>query len=217
MAGNPRWCLSADEWRDAFAGWLDCPDPHALLSSCIFFDFRPVHGDTAPAERLRGWLTGAAAAHERFQLLMARNALAHQPALGLVRDFAVTSGGEHPHTIDLKAGAAGVFVDVARVLALRAGVAATGTVARLRAAAPRLGIAAPDVNAWVRAFQFIQWLRLSSQCAQLAAGGPAHNHVDPYRVDELDRRILRESLRQGRILQDRLARLVQADAPGFGA
>jgi CBS domain-containing protein len=39
MASNPQWCLSTSEWRSAFSGWLESPQPEALLNSSIFFDF----------------------------------------------------------------------------------------------------------------------------------------------------------------------------------
>ncbi len=31
MAGNPQWCLSSEEWRREFDGWIRNPLPQALL------------------------------------------------------------------------------------------------------------------------------------------------------------------------------------------
>ena len=44
MAMNPRWCASLDEWKAAFANWIDRGDPDSLLAASIFFDFRRVVG-----------------------------------------------------------------------------------------------------------------------------------------------------------------------------
>jgi CBS domain-containing protein len=60
MAGNPDWCLSADEWRRRFANWLRLPDPEGVLHGTIFFDFRPLYGDFEPVDQLRSWLAGEA-------------------------------------------------------------------------------------------------------------------------------------------------------------
>jgi CBS domain-containing protein len=56
MASNPQWCLSADEWRMAFSGWLESPQPEALLNASIFFDLRGLYGQESLANELRSWL-----------------------------------------------------------------------------------------------------------------------------------------------------------------
>ena len=110
MACNPKWCLSLAEWRQRFARWIDEPDPQALLHATIFFDFRPIDGNRAVAAALRAWLAQHAKDHGRFLLQMARNALENQPPLGLVRDFILAHGGEHPDTLDLKVNGVQLFV-----------------------------------------------------------------------------------------------------------
>ena len=57
MAGNPLWCLSLAEWKDKFSSWIDQGNPGSLLNATIFFDFRPLCGNTSLAEELREWLT----------------------------------------------------------------------------------------------------------------------------------------------------------------
>jgi CBS domain-containing protein len=217
MAGNPAWCLSAAEWRQRFADWIDTPEPAALLNAAIFFDFRPVWGERAPVAALRAWLAGYAADRSRFLLLMAQNALGNQPPLGLVRDFIVASGGAHPGTLDLKVNGVQPFVEAARVCALAAGVAATNTLDRLREFARARGVPPAEAEAWREAFRFVQLLRLRLNAAQSAAGDPMHNHLDPGALNELERRFLKEAMRQARKLQARLAREFPLRGGGFGA
>jgi CBS domain-containing protein len=40
MASNPDLCLSVDEWKARFLGWISQPTPEALLQANILFDFR---------------------------------------------------------------------------------------------------------------------------------------------------------------------------------
>ena len=204
MAGNPRWCLSAHEWRREFANWMDSGNPEALLHATIFFDFRALHGADRLAHDLRVWLAKRAAGSPRFLHQMAENALHNSPPLGLVRDFAVEAGGEHKGTIDLKINGASLFVDAARLFALATGGAATSTAERLRTAAGPLSIAHEDIEAWVGAFYHIQSLRLKNQQRALSAGGAA-NRVNPLKLDRLERTILKESLRQAKSIQSRIA------------
>lgn len=217
MAGNPAWCLSISEWRARFAEWIDRADPRALLNAAIFFDFRPIHGDHALALDLRAWLTAYASDRGRFLLQLARNALDNQPPLGLVREFVLASGGEHPHTLDLKINGVQPFVEAARVYALASGTTAINTLERLAAAGVARAIPALEVDAWCEAFRFIQALRLRLNAAQRAHGEPLHNHLNPATLNDLERRILREALRQARGLQSRLSRDFAVASASFGA
>ena len=205
MASNPRWCLSLSEWREAFGRWIFHGKPDAVLNATIFFDFRALYGQASLAEELRGWLTIAAADNRRFLRQLAENALINRPPLGIVRDFAVSRDDAHPHTIDLKVNGATLFIDAARVFALAAGVRETNTVRRLSGWAARVGVSAGEVDAWNEAFHFLQLLRLRHQQAQIGRGEAPDNHVDPYMLNRLDRRILKEALRLAKGLQTRLA------------
>lgn len=55
----------------------------------------------------------------------------------------------------------------------------------------------------IAAFRHVQSLRLERQLASLGDGGDA-NRFDPYALNELQQRILRESFRQAAALQERL-------------
>src|SRR5512147_1940542 len=81
MAGNPRWCLTLEEWQRAFAGWIATPQPKALLNACIFFDLRAVYGRESLAERLRASVLEAAAGSAFFLRALAECALQSRPPL----------------------------------------------------------------------------------------------------------------------------------------
>ncbi|HEX4857582.1 MAG TPA: DUF294 nucleotidyltransferase-like domain-containing protein [Usitatibacteraceae bacterium] len=203
MASNPRWCMSADGWRKEFDRWLRATTGEALLNAGIFFDFRALAGEPAPAHELRAWLGGAARQHPIFLRQMAINALAVKPPLGFVKDFIVDSG-DFPGTIDLKQYGARPIIDVARVYALREGVAHTNTAERLRAVAPAIGMRDEEVLALIDAFHFIQLLRLRPHEGSEGSVKLPPNRIAPDALNELDRRILKEAFRQARKLQNRL-------------
>jgi len=204
MASNPRWCLSLEEWKRAFAGWIREPAPEALLNATIFFDFRPIHGAESLAARLREWLLAAAAERPIFLRFMAANALACRPPLGTLRTFAVERAGPYRHTLDLKEHGSRLFVDAARVLALAGGVGHSNTAERLRGvvAAGRLG--EEGGAAMLDAFFFIHRLRLRQQ-RRAGVASPLVNRIDPRRLNELERHVLEEALKQARRLQAILA------------
>ena len=136
---------------------------------------------------------------------MAQNALRARVPLGLLGRLRVDDVRDAPHTLDLKAGGARIFADCARLLALRDGVAARSTSARLRALARQGGLAGDDVEAMIRAFFFIQQLRLLHQGESASAGAhPAANRIDPHALNALDRAVLKQALVQAQRLLDRI-------------
>jgi len=199
MASNPELCLALDEWKTKMAGWLETPDPKALLSSAICFDLRPLAGDGTLAQDLREWLLARTRARPAFLRLMAQNALQAKPALGVLTDFATEEGA-----VNLKLQGVRPFVDAARVFALALGLAQTGTAERLRGAAPGLRMDATEMAAIVEAFFFIQMLRLRIQ-AQPQQRAESANRIHPDRLNSFERQSLKEAFRQGRRLQQRLA------------
>ena len=204
MAGNPKWCLSLEEWKRVFSAWISGGTPEALLHASIFFDFRPLYGAQHLADDLRGWLARVASDNSRFLHMMAENALRNRPPLGVVRDFVVGKG----NTLDLKLNGITPFVDAARIFSLAAGVTHTNTIQRLRLSAARMNLHVSEIDAWIDALLFIQVLRLRHHDASIAQGrsnDELDNKIDPEGLNELDRRILKEAFRQARKLQALLA------------
>lgn len=203
MAGNPEWCLSLAEWQSKFSSWMRSPEPKALLNSTIFFDFRALWGNAELADDLRNALNLEAHGNQRFLRAMAANALESGPPLGMFRNIVTSGSGRQANTVDLKAQGSRPFVDAARIYALAAGLSQTNTPERLRASGARLNIPPTEVEAMVDAFHFVLLLRLRHQ--HLASGDPGDiNRIDPDRLNELDRRILKEAFRQARNVQTRL-------------
>ena len=219
MARNPDCCLTSEEWRGRFARWIREPTPEALLAANIYFDFRPLHGKAALAEDLRAWLNGVTPENRLFQRMLVANALQAEPPLGWIRTFR-TDEGEHAGTIDLKSHGTRIFVDAARAFALAFGIGETNTSQRIRLAGRHLNLGEREVSAAVEAYHFLQLLRLRAQRGALEAERASRsapdadgarqppNRIDPYALNELDQRMLREAFRQARALQAQLEQTV---------
>jgi len=204
MASNPELCLTLEAWEEKFDHWIRVPEPQALLNASIFFDFRALYGATHLADRLRLSLLRMAKSNPLFLRMMAANALSVQPPLGKIRDFITDLNAEHPGCVDLKTYGARLFIDAARIFALATGVHNTNTVQRIKLSSQRMGVAAEEAAAIVEGFNYIQLLRLRHQHFEEEHGRPGDNFVNPDQLNELDRRILKESFRQSRKLQQRL-------------
>ena len=200
MASNPDLCLTLPQWQRQFQAWVRSPNPQALLNATIFFDFRVLYGNAQLGRQLRETLNETARGNDAFFRMMAANALNVAPPLGLLRDFQVEADGQ----IDLKKSGSRLFVDAARIFALRIESAESNTAQRLREAAQHRGGSVHNVDSIIDAFHFIQLLRLRTQHAATQANTAGGNRIAPSSLPELDRRILKEAFRQARKLQLRL-------------
>ncbi len=205
MASNPECCLTLEEWRSRFERWIDQGTPEHLLKATIFFDFRPIYGDAAEIEPLRQALLKKTQHNSRFRRQLAANSMQMRPPLGLFGAFKLSSSGDEAHTLDLKLQGLTPFVDSARLIALAHQISETNTEGRLRAAIEAGALRQADVDAWCEAYQFIQLLRMRNHRQQAKEKRPLSNRLDPDKLNELDRRILKEAFRQGRKLQNKIA------------
>ncbi|AGA71366.1 cyclic nucleotide-binding protein [Pseudomonas plecoglossicida] len=206
MAGNPELCLSRIEWARRFASFVREASPENLLGSSIYFDLRVVWGDEQGCEQLRQGLLEQVADNRIFQRMMADNALRQRPPVGRLREFVLTrQGNDKAATLDLKVQGLTPFVDGARLLALANGIGACNTLERLRQLVAKGVIEALDGAAYEEAYHFIQQTRMQQHQRQTRDNLPYSNRLDPDSLNHLDRRILRESLRQAQRLQSSLA------------
>ncbi|MEN9779290.1 MAG: hypothetical protein RL014_438 [Pseudomonadota bacterium] len=210
MAGEQGGAVTLREWRERFAAWIDHGAPQDLLNASIYFDFRCLAGDASLAEALRSEVVEAARRTPRFLKQMALNALQHGAPLNWLGSIDTDDQG----TVDLKLQGTAIFVDAARLYALAHGLSATGTRERLEAVGRLLGLPESEFGGWVGGFEFLQMLRLRVQLEagpgrQRGQGATASatdnpNRMGVARLNDIDRRILKESLRVARSLQQRL-------------
>ena len=201
MAGNPACCLTVAEWCGRFAGWIERGGPDELLKACIYFDLRPVAGNPQLAQPLTEFAVRQPGSVPRFLKQMADNALRNAVPLSWL-------GSTETHTVagrpmlDLKHHGTMVFVDAARLYALAHRIEHSSTRLRLEAMGSEMKVPAHESGAWVRGFEYLQLLRLQTQSNHPDAVNP--NLIDVATLNDIDRRMLNETLRVARRLQQRM-------------
>ena len=201
MAMNPECCLSDTEWRQRFSHWINNPDPEALLNATIYFDFKGIAGNVSLAEQLRDWLSNFVSSEGLFLRFMTQNALRNRPPLGLFKEFATRDDD----TINLKFNGSAIIVDIARILALKHGSHATNTVERLSDVMTKGDLQAKQIQGCIESFAFIQLIRMKHHFELEDKGLPLSNNINPQQLDDLSKRVLRESFRLMRNIQHSLA------------
>ena len=199
MAGEAACCLTLDEWHERFRHWIAQGSPQDLLNASIYFDFRPLTGDQALAHALRADVVQQARSTPRFLKQLALNALARSAPL----NWRGAIDSDERGMLDLKLRGTAIYVDAARIYSLAFGIQETNTRRRLDAAGPLLKLAETEYGSWVRGFEFMQMLRLRIQLESDTAQ-TAPNEILVAALNDIDRRILRESIKVAYRIQQRL-------------
>lgn len=209
MASNEVWRRSLANWEEEVQRWLRTPEPEALLLIGIFFDFVPVHGDFALAERLRKFAVEHASQSQLFLNLMAAQIEHHHAPLGLLGGFKLREG-----RVDLKLGGLFPITSGARTMALKLGSPATSTAGRLAAVQETGALAQEDMDNLRDAHQCVTRLILDQQIDDIKIGREPSPRVDPKRLSRSMLARLKQSLKMLEGLSLMTKDIVTSGRPG---
>ena len=212
MASNSKWRQPLGVWKQYFSRWITSPTPEAVLKSLIFFDYRPLYGEAGLAEALREHLSGALKGQNIFLAQMAGAITKNRPPLGFFKTFIVEKDGEHKDEVNLKIRGIGPLVDIARFLALETGIQETSTLERIGAMKGKHSTIDSAGDDLAQAFEFIALLRIHHQAEQMERGEPPDNFINPGRLSNLEKKMLKESFHVISRVQDGI---IDQYAPGM--
>jgi signal-transduction protein with cAMP-binding, CBS, and nucleotidyltransferase domain len=196
MAINPLWRKTLSQWKAQVSIWMRRLHEMMLQMCDIFFDFRPVFGETELARELRAFVTEAAATNRPFLYQMFEVQADHRAAIGLFGRFLTERDDpDHRGHVNLKYGGTLPLAEGVRLLELRDRVPETGTLARIAALEAKGSLNRDDADYLRNAFAFLTGLQLRQQIADFRAGRKIGNFVDPKSLTEREADRLREYLR----------------------
>ncbi len=195
MASNPMWCQPLSVWKKYFSNWINIPTTEAILRSLIFFDFRPVHGNTLLAEQLRAFLGHELKDEVPFFAHLASALVNKKPPLDFLGKFECEKKGVHKGTFNIKITGLSPIIDAARFSALELKAFHTSTMERLAEMKDRPCIAAKFSVELEQAFEFLMSLRLRHQYEQIKEGSLPDNFINPQCLSTMERAMLKESFK----------------------
>lgn len=188
MATNPVWRKRISEWRKQIALWLRKRTETQLLLSDILVDFQHVCGDAALSRTLRRYVMQAIAESPTFVRDLFAIEADHGAALGWFgRLRSERDKQDRPGMINLKLRGTLPLVEAARLLALRAGLPETSTLARLDGLLAAGALNPDDHDNLKDAFQFISHLLLRQQLEDAAAGREIGEFVPEERLSKREK------------------------------
>jgi CBS domain-containing protein len=195
-ADSESWCMSLEEWKMCCRKWIEIPEKKNILSSSIFFDFRPVYGKQKLAFALREFINSSK--KEVFLKHLAADALTTPSPTGFFQKFILEKDGSHKDAFDLKLRALLPLVDIARILALESQLSVQNSVLRFQ----EFGKIHPDqmkrMNAASSALNYLLQIRFQSGFQNDDSG----RFIPIQQLDKLQRQQLRNIFQLIEELQD---------------
>jgi signal-transduction protein with cAMP-binding, CBS, and nucleotidyltransferase domain len=203
MATNPLWRKTLPQWQRQIGTWLAKRSAMAILNADICFDFRSARGPERFATGLRRHILEAIVGRQDFLREMCLALADHKVALGLFGGFTTEDAGDGKR-VNLKLRGTIPLVGAVRLLALREGVAESGTLARVAALQARGVLSAEEGDSLGAACRYLSELLLRQQLADFKAGRPVGNLVAMTALSRARRERLTESLHAVETLQRRV-------------
>ncbi len=202
MASRPLWRKPIGEWCTQMQLWMGQRRVKLVQMCNILFDFAPVYGDTALADRLRVCIQQQVPEAGLFLHEMAE--LFDEAPVALDRFDRLQGDGReapHPNAVNIKRQGLLPLTAALRLLALKSGcpeVASRSRIDWLR----QEGKLTEDMS-WRlgHAFKHLMARLLNAQLATLASGGMPDNWLDLGSLCDAELRQLQWDLRQVRVFQ----------------
>src|SRR6516165_4746336 len=195
MATNPLWRKTLTQWQAQVTGWVRSRGNQEIMFTDIFFDFRAISGSPELGPALRRHVT--AAARDNLPFLAQISWLQHDRTSSVdLFGQLIAKDGPDKDAIDLKLRATKPLVEIVRLLALKNGVEATGTPARLAALAEAGFLAGEDAVSLSGDVTFLLDLLLRHQIDHISAQQLPDNCVKLESLDRLERERLVQVCRE---------------------
>jgi CBS domain-containing protein len=210
MAMTDAWRQAQQRWKQYFRGWIEEPEPKALMLTCVFFDLRLVYGRASLLDELRADMLRRSQGNGIFLAYMVSNALSRRPPLSMFGRITTARSGAHRGTIDLKHLGIVPIVDLARVYALAAGHEAVNTYDRLEVAAQSQEVSEQSARDLRDALEYLAVIRIHHQVRQIDEGQPADSFLALGELSNFQRTQLKDAFVVVQTLQNVLGQRHQA-------
>ncbi len=209
MAMNPQWCKSVGQWNECIAQWAAAPDREARMMLCVMLDARAIGGLRTLYAPLRKALLESVNAHGVLVNRLVDDALAHPPALGLFKQFALEKTGTYREHLDLKHGAIRPIVELARLHAVVSRDISVNTSVRLQLSQGSRILTHSGARDLYVAHEYVSLVRMRHQVDRIRRKQAPDNYLALDTLPALERDHLRNSLSVIKTIQTSLSRRMQ--------
>jgi CBS domain-containing protein len=192
VSGHPSACRSINEWEIGFSHWIHQPIESCVYRATSFFYLRPVYGDCSLVSRLQQHIHAEKACCPEFIRPLVADSMANLPPLTFFRGLVIDDDGRYTETLDLQRATLQPVADLARALALDAGIDhPVGTLDRLQALTPDDQAAETLIAETCAAFRNALFFRTRAGLSSHSDG----SQLDPGKLTRLEQNLLKSGFR----------------------
>ncbi|MCD6151107.1 MAG: nucleotidyltransferase [Deltaproteobacteria bacterium] len=201
MPTNENWRGSYARWREAMEEVFNNQVQENLLRIIILMDVAYCAGSPEVGERFINKVHTMI--HEHFDALMtmARSAVMSSVGLNFFKKFRLERSGEHAGKFNVKLFGWAPLIMTTRVFALKYGIQATNTVARLQALEAGHHFDDEFSRRLQKAYLVLTRAKMISQLEAIVSGSKYDYYLDPAVLPDDEREDLREALISVEVLQ----------------
>lgn len=204
MARNPKWCQPLTVWKKYFDHWIGSSTPQSLIDTSIFYDLRYLEGDSELVESLMNHVTNIKHNRSLFLYHLAQTILALKPPISFFGNFIVESGEEHKSSLDIKQVIT-IITGFLRVYALKNQLQTVNSMERLSGLVEIGKFSEEDQKGISDAYNYLMNLRIKHQLELIHMGKEPDNYINPKKVSEIERSILKKIFSKLTDLQSKMS------------
>ncbi|MCM3664168.1 DUF294 nucleotidyltransferase-like domain-containing protein [Mesobacillus subterraneus] len=204
MASNPLWCKSSADWGNQLDYWVTDSTWESIRHLLIFADARSLYGESTLLSILKTQLANYS---EKDQLLvrMLHNTMHLKKGVGILGQLLVETYGTFSGSINLKDTAFFPYVNAVRLLAFYEGINGTSTLSRISMLSDSIMTPVEKVFYREHFSDLLEYRLVHGSHIDYDAG----HYVDGMALTKKEKKILKEILRAGEHLYEKVRRLIE--------
>ena len=203
MARNPKYCQSVSVWKKYFNHWISSSTPQSIIDTSIFYDMRFLEGEKNLSLELLDHISEIKHNRAVFLYHSAQTVLSLKPPISFFGNFLVESGDEHKSSFDIKQVIT-ILTGFLRVYALKNNIGVVNSLERLHVLVETGIFTDKDESGVSDAYNYLMSLRIKHQLELLQHNKIPDNYINPRKVTEIERSILKKIFSKLTDLQSKL-------------
>ncbi len=204
MASNPECRLSLSSWKQRFAGWINNPQPKALMEMSVFFDLELIHGQPTLMSELQDFIFAELKKTPSFFIFFCEHGLSFKAPLSILGHLVGKKDKDLDEDIIHLKEALVPCVHFARTYALNNGIRESSTVQRLQTLQQMGVIDSRLASDLIQYFEYLLQLRIGLQVHQIRSHEKMNNLLKLSDLGEMDHIMLRNYFHRTISLQNKL-------------
>ena len=196
MATNPMWRKSLPEWKEQVQDWITNFNEQNLIYVDMLYDFRSVYGKPELADDLRNFIFDKLVNNKILKFLF-KNEEGRRAGLTFFGGFKLEKNDkENKGLLNLKGAGTLPLVESVRIYSIKHRINKNTTAARIEELTKKNVFTNDEADFFQNAHRFLTYILLKDQVASVQEGKPVKSFIDPKKLLEREKDLLKMYLKK---------------------